>query len=105
MAGNRLLFGNVASDSTAFRVIDSVGARVPWPAALRGRAGAGVEARGAPAAQGQAGWSRADGARPGRDADDVFLREGGSEAELQGRLWSLLCYLDAAVRAVRGGLV
>ena len=49
------LYGKVASDATAFRVIDSIDESVPWSSARRGRAraGAGVAARGTPPTRAQ----------------------------------------------------
>ena len=83
------LYGNVASDATAFRVIDSIDEQ----ALMRLRsavatARAGVDARGAAGAYGRerGGASGADGARHRRDAHDRAFGEGAGARQLQGRL-------------------
>jgi len=83
------LFGSVASDSTAYRVVDSIDEQ----ALMRLRsavatARAGVDARGAAGAYGRerGGASGADGDRHRRDAHDRAFGEGSGARQLQGRL-------------------
>ena len=76
------LFGAVASDSTAFRVIEKIAAEP----ALLGCAAPRARRR-ARALLGAARRSRAPDDRRGRDADHRALGEGGCGGELQGRLW------------------
>ena len=76
----RDLFGGVASDSTAFRVIDSIDEQclARLREGDRGGARARVGARRSPAG---------DRARHRRDPDDGALRQGAGRRQLQGWLW------------------
>ena len=95
------LFGPVASDSTAFRMVD----RIACDARAAGRGPTGARA-GAGAVLGVAWRAAAVDARRRCNADHRAFREGEGGRELQGRLWvsPLQVYLDETREAL-GGLL
>lgn len=86
------LFGGLASDSTAFRVIDSIDeqhlSRLRAAVALARSRAWKLGARPGTDRGAGAGAGGADGDRHRRDAHDSVLGEGGRGGELQEGLWS-----------------